>query len=54
VTQTAPTKRLGVRLTDDEFHRLNGAARSYKMPVREFLEFMVQSYLESMHQNKVQ
>lgn len=51
MTQTAPTKRLGVRLTDDEFHRLNGAARSYKMPVREFLEYMVQSYLESMQSN---
>jgi hypothetical protein len=40
-----------VHLTDEEFHRLNGFARSYKMPVREFLEHMVRSYLDAMKSN---
>jgi hypothetical protein len=47
VSKHQPTKKLGVALTDNEFHLLCGHARKYKMPLRDFLAFMVRSYLES-------
>ncbi len=42
-----PNRLLGVNLTEDEFHLLNGHARKHKMPVREFVEYMVRCYLAS-------
>lgn len=49
--QEPPTKQLGVSLTDHEFHLLNGHARKHKMPVRDFVEYMVKSYINSMKQD---
>ncbi|MBK5343203.1 hypothetical protein JFU48_17690 [Pseudomonas sp. TH49] len=47
-----PKGLLGVNFTDDEFHLLNGHARKHKMPVREFVEYMVRCYINSMQQQQ--
>lgn len=52
MTQDNPTKLLGVKFTDDEFHLLNGYARKHKMPVRDFVEYMVRCYISSVQQEQ--
>lgn len=52
MSQEKPTKLLGVNFTDDEFHSLNGHARRFKIPVREFVEYMVRCYINSTHNEK--
>jgi len=52
VSQENPTRLLGVNFTDDEFHQLNGHARKHKMPVRDFVEYMVRCYLTSVQQEQ--
>lgn len=47
-----PKRLLGVNFTDDEFHLLNGHARKHKMPVREFVEYMVRCYINSMQKQQ--
>ena len=47
-----PKRLLGVNFTDDEFHLLNGHARKHKMPVREFVEYMVHCYINSMQKQQ--
>ncbi|MNJ76578.1 hypothetical protein D3C77_738900 [compost metagenome] len=47
MNQEKPAKLLGVYFTDDEFHLLNRHARKYKMPVRDFVEYMVRCYINS-------
>lgn len=48
MSQEKLTKLLGVNFTEDEFLLLNGHARRHKMPLRNFVEYMVRSYLDSM------
>lgn len=48
MSQDNPAKLLGVTFTDDEFHLLNGHARRHKMPLRNFVEYMVRAYIDSM------
>lgn len=48
MNQEKPTKLLGVNFTDDEFHILNGQARKHKMPVRDFVEYMLRLYINSI------
>jgi len=52
VSKENPKRLLGVNFTDDEFHLLNGHARKHKMPVREFVEYMVHCYINSMQKQQ--
>lgn len=52
MSQENPTKLLGVNFTDDEFHLLNGHARKHKMPLRDFVEYMIRFYINSMQKQQ--
>jgi hypothetical protein len=53
VNQEKPTKLLGVSFADDEFHILNGQARKHKMPVRDFVEYMLRLYINSIQKQQL-
>jgi hypothetical protein len=50
MSQDNPTRQLAVKFTDDEFHVLNRHARKYKLPIRDFVEYMVRCYINSVQQ----
>lgn len=53
MNQEKPTKLLGVSFADDEFHILNGQARKHKMPVRDFVEYMLRLYINSIQKQQL-
>ncbi|MNC70425.1 hypothetical protein D3C75_1212340 [compost metagenome] len=50
--QLSHMKSVGVRLPAERFHALHYYARQHEMPVREFLAYMVESYIDAMKASK--
>lgn len=50
--QTSHMKSVGIRLPVERFHALHYHARQHEMPVREFLAYMVEQYIEAMKSSK--